>query len=116
MQSPSSIIPHSPPNITSKHFETFMKQQKADKSNNNILTNYPMSPESKAGVTTSFFHKLTEIAAYTSATITDAYNTLTVGGVTEPVPSTRKRRDYDSGYFGDVMQINANDSDGAYDN
>src|SRR6185437_13962120 len=60
--------------------------------------------------------KLTEIAAYTSATITDAYNTLTVGGVTEPVPSTRKRRDYDSGYFGDVMQINADDSDGAYDN
>jgi len=38
---------------------------------------------------------------------------LTAGGTTEPRPSARKRRDYK--IVGEVMQINADDSDGAYD-
>src|SRR6266498_392146 len=130
MQSPSSILdfPRSPSKITSKqNFETqmgtFIKQQKADKSNNNTTTSTNVqTSENKApnsGVTTNFFYKLTEFVAYTSsytsAAISDTYNTLMAGGETEPEHSTRKRS-YNDGYHGDVMQINADDSDGAYYN
>src|ERR1044072_4687498 len=77
------------------------------------------SAESKAatfGVTTNLLYKLSGYVAYTSVaftSITDAFNTLTAGGTSEPEPSTRKS--YNGGYLDDVMQINADDSDGAYD-
>jgi hypothetical protein len=95
---------------------TLMKQQKADKSNNNTtLSNDQTAPSS--GVTTNFFYKISEFVAFTSASISDTYNTLTLmaGGTAEPEHSTRKRS-YSNGYHDDFMQINADDSDGAYDN
>src|SRR3954468_15544759 len=95
MQSPSSILnfPYSPSETTSAECKV-----------------------ATSGVTTNLLYKLSGYVAYTSVafnTITDAINTLTAGGATEPESSTRKG--YDGGYFDDVMQINADDSDGAYD-
>lgn len=118
MQSSSSILefPHSTSKI---NFETqkgtFMKQQNPDKSNNNFTPTNDLTSENtpSSGVTTNFFYKLSEIVAYTSASISDTYNTFMAGGTPEPEHSTRKRS-YSNGYHDDVMQINADDSDGAY--
>jgi len=83
------------------------------------ILNFPSettSAENKvatSGVTTNLLYKLSGYVAYTSVAFTAAINTLTAGGETEPEPSTRKS--YNRGYLDDVMQINADDSDGAYD-
>ncbi|RGB36838.1 hypothetical protein C1646_71265 [Rhizophagus diaphanus] len=125
MQSSSSILefPHSTSKITSKkNFETqkgtFMKQQNPDKNDNDTTPTNDLTSENNAsssGVTTNFFYKISEIVAYTSASISDTYNTFMAGGTPEPEHSTRKRS-YSNGYHDDVMQINADDSDGAYYN
>uniref|UniRef100_A0A1D1XUW1 Uncharacterized protein n=1 Tax=Anthurium amnicola TaxID=1678845 RepID=A0A1D1XUW1_9ARAE len=121
MQSPSSILeyPRSSSKTTSKqNLETFIKQQKTDKSNNTTITDIQTS-EDKAQSTgaTKMFYKLTELLAYTSSyttsAISETYNTLMAGG-TEPEYTSRKKS-YNNSYHGDVMQI-ADDSDGAYYN
>ena|SRR5581483_1653559 len=71
----------------------------------------PTSTKSEASnFSATSFYKLIEIV--TSVTLSKTYNTLIIGGKTELKQSTRKRRDY---YPGDVMQINADDSDEEYD-
>ncbi|CAG8502341.1 1102_t:CDS:2 [Rhizophagus irregularis] len=124
MQSSSILeFPHSTSKITSKkNLETqkgtFMKQQNPDKNDNDTTPTNDLTSENNApssGVTTNFFYKITEIVAYTSASISDTYNTFMAGGTPEPEHSTRKRS-YSNGYHDDVMQINADDSDGAYYN
>jgi hypothetical protein len=88
------------------------------------MLNFPHSPSettlaenevASSGIATSLLYKLSGYVAYTSVAFTNAINTLslTAGGTTEP--ESPKKKSYNGGYFGDVMQINADDSDGAYD-
>ncbi|CAG8567237.1 7364_t:CDS:2 [Funneliformis caledonium] len=125
MQSPSILdFSHPPSKITPKQdfenqFETYMKQQKVDK-NNNSASSTSTTSQDIPSVTTGLMYKLSAIAAYTTTMASEAYKTLTAVGAIEPESSTTgtgKRRDYNNSYFNeDVMQINADDSDGAYDN
>ncbi|GBC03976.1 hypothetical protein RclHR1_05430006 [Rhizophagus clarus] len=87
----------------------------ANESNNNISLTSDQSSENKApnSSVTNLLYKFSELVAYTSASISDTYNTLMVGGTTEPEHSTNKSN-YNNDYRDDFMQIN-DDSDGAYD-
>ncbi|CAI2182270.1 12911_t:CDS:2 [Funneliformis geosporum] len=115
MQSPS-ISKVTPKQDFENQFETYMKQQKVDK-NNNSTPSTSTTPQENPSVTTGLMYKFSAIAAYTTTIFSETYKTLTAAGTIEPESPTVKRRDYNNDYFNeDVMQINADDSDGAYDN